>query len=170
MIRHLSAYKFTGSIQVAEALGGIIGYGYRPSETIAKARKIGIPMEGKGQSVSVSQDVVCSLKRYYVFGRQGIAAYLGRSTAHLSRDLKRYPGLKRIIRNPFGKFIYARRADLDFWSAALKVYRLKKSGSLEQYLRDADTSDAAISDERFEVLEGERTSLCPVCGKPITLE
>lgn len=154
MIRHVSNKKIIGWKNIARAWEK----GTELKQIMRLAKKISMPVSKDGKLVCIDRDWICSVRHSYVFGRKDIAAHLGKSVTQLTRDMKRYTGLKKAIINPDGKFIFAARYDLDIWQAGLKKARLKNS---------LDTSNVYIPDKRWEEISGKRIRKCPICKEPI---
>lgn len=117
-----------------------------------------------GRYVYTDQDVLCTLKANYVFGRTDIAHCLGKSVFQYLRYLKKYKSLRKIIINPCGKFFYANKWDLNNWKEFPRYCRLKKTGKLDAYLKEM----ARIRKENERKYENETLQddfNCPVCGK-----
>lgn len=83
-----------------------------------------MPYIKKGKYVYLYQDTLCALKEQYIFGRNNIAKYILKSVVQLSRDIKKFPSLKKICHhNHDNKFLYASKWDLDNW---LSIQKWKK--------------------------------------------
>lgn len=124
------------------------------------------PFQKDGRYVYTDQDVLCTLKANYVFGRADIAHCLGKSVSQYLRYLKKYKSLRKIIINPCGKFVYANKRDLDNFKNKPKYNRLKKTDKLDAYLKEM----ARIRKENEKKYENETLQdcfNCPVCEKPI---
>lgn len=133
------------------------------------------PIHKNGKFVFTDRNTICSLKKYYIFSRNDIAEHLGKSVIQLSRDMNRFPRLKKTIHNPDRKtvnrftkgFVFADRLKLDHWRAMLEETRYKRKGKWEEHLKSLDTSHVYISDKRWKEIEGERPPKCPICKEPI---
>ncbi|RJO59904.1 hypothetical protein C4544_07415 [candidate division WS5 bacterium] len=94
------------------------------------------PIQKCARYVYTYQNILCTLKANYIFGKSDIANYLGIGVVQFSRNLKRYGGLKRIIMNPCGQFFYANKRALDDWTANLNNSRIKNNKrKLREYMK-----------------------------------
>lgn len=94
------------------------------------------PVQHAGPYVFTDQDMICTLKNNYLFGRQDIANYLGKSVIQFSRDRKKFPALAKKRQEPkilreHGKFIYANKHDLSWWKDLHEYYNSNKMGKLK---------------------------------------
>jgi hypothetical protein len=205
VIRHLLNKKIKGWEKITEAWG-LSRYGNKTSQIKQTKRfleQITIPVDvtdedeviytkpvkKNGKYVFSDQDILCTLKLDYVFGRKEIAEYMNKSVVQLSRYLKKYPSLKKIMYNSTGEFIYTNKYNLDNWLCRQKYKRLKSSGRLELYYKErarclrrrnkyTDRNEFTNQLERIEIkywgqsfpragpeIEDDSVNVCPVCGE-----
>lgn len=161
MIRHVSNRKIKSWKKIKEALEDLKFYHYGSIRSIVRFfKKIRIPIRREGKNVYIEQDVICSIKAFYVFGRDDIAKFIGRSKVQLFRYMKHSRGLKFIIRKSLkksdGNFIYARKSDLNRWAGIPlnddRLYdRFDKRINMSSYLY------SRLYDKNLR---------CPVCNRP----